>query len=150
MKFNHSHQLYRLRILRSVFAAAAAALTLTTAIPAAAQTEPEVELRFDKPQVSENAETVSWPWTVTNGTEPVEEVMLRVWITPELKIVKVSAPCTLINDLALCEYGRLKPGETRTGTLVAELPADTSGTLKPNGRLNWQPESSTPDAAETS
>jgi len=129
---------------RSAIAAAAlGASLLGTALPGHAEARQaaigKVEFVYSAPEVAEAGDSVTWRWTVKNvGSEGVDKVVLTHKLTPALKVKTVDEPCEAGQTSIRCEYGSLKAGEKRQGTVVAVLPPETSGTVQINGRVTWQ------------
>jgi hypothetical protein len=135
----------RLRLRPVLLTAAATAALLATVPPAQADPTPDqgiVEFVYAQPGLSDEGDRVTWEWTVENpGNRAIGDVRLTHAITPELTIVSISKPCTVTGQGAAdCAYGSLQPGAKVTGTVVAEVPADTTGSLKINGRITWKPD----------
>ncbi|MFE9024032.1 hypothetical protein ACFYNL_36500 [Streptomyces sp. NPDC007808] len=126
-----------------MFAAAVTAVTLVGNMPSA-HAVPSVSLAYGAPELSDDGSTATWTWSLTNGEEPVGHVVVTHSLEPRtLRIVKVSAPCTPTGDTLKCAYGTLMPGEGRTGSIVAEVPADTTGSVKLDGRVAYVAHSAT-------
>ncbi|MBO2445760.1 DUF11 domain-containing protein [Actinomadura barringtoniae] len=123
--------------------AALGAALLGTALPGHAEARHaaigKVEFVYSAPEVAEAGDSVTWRWTVKNvGGESVDKVVLTHKLTPALKVKTVDEPCEAGQTSIRCEYGTLKAGEKRQGTVVAVLPPETSGTVQINGRVTWQ------------
>ncbi|MFF7971480.1 hypothetical protein [Streptomyces sp. NPDC007905] len=133
MKLNRPYR----RLLRSALAAAVTALTLVVNVPSA-HAEATVGLTYGAPEISDDGDTATWSWTVTNGQEPVDELVVTHELQPQnLRVIKISEPCTSSGTAFKCAYGTLKPGESRTGSLVAHIPANMAGSVKLSGRATW-------------
>ncbi|MFG2003534.1 hypothetical protein ACGFNU_30675 [Spirillospora sp. NPDC048911] len=141
-------------IIRGRAAAGAAALgipLLATALPADAGTADgaigKVEFTYSSPEVAETGDKVTWHWAVKNASGgSVAKVVLTHRLTPKLKVHTIDKPCTATAASIRCDYGTLKAGERRRGSLVAELPPAASGTVQLNGRVTWHQGATTDQA----
>ncbi|WP_433335269.1 hypothetical protein [Spirillospora sp. CA-294931] len=119
----------------ATLAAAALPAQARTAEPAAAK----VDFAYSSPEIADAGDKVTWHWTIKNsGTMDVHKVVLTHKLTPMLKMASVSPGCKALATAVRCEYGLLAKGVSRTGTLVAQIPAEASGTVQINGRVTWQ------------
>ncbi|WP_067477679.1 DUF11 domain-containing protein [Actinomadura hibisca] len=118
-------------------AVALAAPLSATALPAHAAAK--VDFLYSAPEISAEGDSVTWDWTVRNsGGEAVDKVVLVHRLTPQLKVTSVSAPCKVLATSVRCDYGRLATAGRKKGTLVAAIPATTSGSVQITGRVTWQ------------
>ncbi|MFD3588133.1 hypothetical protein [Streptomyces sp. NPDC058683] len=105
-----------------------------------------VEFVYSAPEISEQGDTVTWDWTVTNrGDAGIRNIVMTHTITPKLTVTQASAGCEIGAAATKCRYGNMAAGGKVTGTLVARLPDEVSGNVEIRGRLTW--ESSSPDAS---
>jgi len=126
--------------MRPAIVALGVAAPMLLAGPAHAGTGPgNVTFTYDPPQIAEDGTHVTWHWTLTNkGAQAADQVTLLHRLTPSLKTVQASEPCTVGPQLVRCHYDMLGPGASREGTIVGALPSDLSGTVQINGRITWQ------------
>lgn len=100
-----------------------------------------LEFSYTEPDIAEEGDRISWKWTITNALDTaVDEVVLTHELAPSLTIVSVSKPCAPVERRATCAYGRLKPGASVTGTVVAEASADRKGRVTIDGRVTFKPD----------
>jgi uncharacterized repeat protein (TIGR01451 family) len=99
----------------------------------------QIEVVYEAPTVDAVEGTVTWTWKLTNtGDEAADKVVLTHTLTPNLKVVVVSRPCMPTGETTPCDYGSVKAGEQRVGTLTAALPSDQQGELQINGSVTWE------------
>ncbi|MDL4777524.1 hypothetical protein [Actinomadura xylanilytica] len=119
-------------------AAVQAAPVQAAPVQAAATQAAKVKLGYSAPKVSGAGDRVTWTWTVRNtGKRGVERVVLVHRLRPRLKIVAVAAPCRTLRASVRCDYGVLRAGRSRRGSLTARIPADAKDGVRISGRLTW-------------
>jgi uncharacterized repeat protein (TIGR01451 family) len=125
----------------AVLAAATGVLALPFAAPPVQAAPPAggVEFRYAEPEFAESGNRITWRWTVRNtGGKAVDGVVLTHALSPRLKVTSVSAPCKAREESITCDYRALRAGGQERGSLVAELPADTAGSVRIKGRVTWR------------
>ncbi|MEV4333665.1 hypothetical protein AB0K02_24520 [Streptomyces sp. NPDC049597] len=139
----------RLRPRPALRAAAVTAVFLFPVAPVHADStghQEGLEFSYTEPDIAGEGDRISWEWTITNTLDTaVDEVVLTHELAPGLTIVSVSEPCAPVEQRATCAYGRLKPGASVTGTVVAEVSADGKGRMTIDGRVTFKPDNGPAD-----
>ncbi|MFI6449730.1 hypothetical protein [Kitasatospora sp. NPDC050543] len=101
--------------------------------------EAAVTLSYDPPEISEEADHVTWHWTVKNtSTSPVSNVVLSQHLDPPLAGVKASDPCEVAAKVITCRWKSIPAGGIEEGRVDADLPPDLTGTIHISGRIAWE------------
>jgi hypothetical protein len=109
-----------------------------------------VEFSYSAPRA--DGDRTRWRWTIrNNGDRPADQVVLTHELTPKIKVASISAPCLIVQGGAIeCDYGTLRPGERRVGTLIAAVPPNLQGRVQIKGYATWRqaPGPTTPATAQ--
>lgn len=99
----------------------------------------KIDFVYATPVIAENGDKLTWRWTVSNsGDLDAFQVIVMHRLGGSMQIRRLSAGCTASGVAIRCAYGRIAPGQKRTGSVEVELSEDVQGTLQISGRVTWQ------------
>lgn len=105
----------------------------------AADGPPSADLRvvYENPEIAKDNSGVTWHWVLTNaGIAQAVTVVATHQVSPDQKIVGISAPCSGAGNAIVCRFDSIRPGERQTGWIKTAV-ARPGGMLRVNAQVTW-------------
>lgn len=94
-----------------------------------------VHFGYLQPHVTTNNTDIVWSWNITNGGPDVADQMtVTHTVSDGQRVAAVSPPCTATGHTVTCSLGRIRPGESRSGTITTNV---LPGQVRIDGTATW-------------